>query len=162
MSERERNTDFLKRMILFAHPDEHRKLEADISQVRRKQHCVQRAAQLMILFGLISAVALGYGAVLEENCPRFFTTFICGLGLASPVCLAFFLVLLVNYRRELNRLLEECRQLIAKIMKDRLGRVGTTTFTGAQAEDGDPGLGHLYCQSEVPRSPCLHQRITIR
>ncbi len=145
MTEHERNTDFLRRMILFAHPGAHRKLEADIAQVRRKQHCVQRAVQLVILLGLIGVTAFGYGAVLEGNLhygqSRFITTFVCGLGLASPVCLATFLVLLVNYRRELNRLSEECRQLITKVMEHRLGRLGTTTLTGSQPEGGDPGRG---------------------
>ena len=153
MTEYERNTDFLRRMILFAHPEEHRKLEADISQVRRKQQCVERAVQLMILLALISVAAFGCGLVIEEDflrTSRFITTLICGLGLASPVCLATFLVLLVNYRRELNRSLEECRQLITKVMEYRLGRLATTTLTGSQSEDGDPGLSTSTASQKRP------------
>ncbi len=128
MSERERNTDFLRRIILFAAPEEHRKLQADISHVRRKQHSVRRAVQLVFLLALISTAAFCYGAVFEENflrTSRFITTFICGLGLASLVCLPTFLMLLVKYRRDLNGLLEECRQLTTNVMKYRLGRLGT-------------------------------------
>ena len=147
MTEHERNTDFLRRTILFADPEEHRKLEADISQVRRDQRCVQKAVLLMILLALISAAAFCFGMVLEENFPygesRFITTFICGLGLASAICLATFLMLLVIYRRKLNRLLEECRQLTTKVMETRLGRAGTTTSPGPQSEAGDPGLARL-------------------
>lgn len=145
MTEHERNTDFLRRIILFADPEQHRNLRADISQVCRKQHCVQRAVQLMILLALISAVAFAYGAVFEEDflfrSSRFMATFICALGLASSVCLATFLMLLLSYRRELNRLLEKCRQLIIKVMEDRLGSLGTTSLSGSQSEGADLGLG---------------------
>ncbi len=140
MTEHEKNTDFLGRMLLFVHPQEHHRLRADISQVRRKQYCVQRAAQLMLLLALISAAVFGYGVVFDWNFlrkSRLIATVICGLALASPVCLATFLGLLVNYRRELNRLSEECRQLITKVMESRLGRLGTATLTGSESEDGD-------------------------
>ncbi len=143
MTEHERNTDSLRRSILFADPEEHCKLETGISQVRREQRCIQRAVLMMIPLALVCAAAFGYGAVLEDNFPygesRLVATFICGLGLASAVCLATFLMLLVIYRGKLNRLLEECRQLTAKVMDARLGRLGTTTLTRSRSEGGDPG-----------------------
>ncbi len=108
----------------------------------------------MILLALITAAAFGYGAVFEETFlfrgRRFITTFICALACASPVCLATFLMLLVKYRRELNRLLEECRQLITKVMEDRLSRLGTTTCTGSQSQTGDPPLGRPLLPLENP------------
>lgn len=126
MSEHEKDLAFLRQCIFYADADERHKLEERIAQVKRDERCVQRAAWLMALFTALIAAGLAYGAVLQENFPyeqsRFVIKLICELGLASLICLVAFMGLLMAYRRELNRLREECRRLATKLLENRLGK----------------------------------------
>jgi hypothetical protein len=126
MTEHQRETAFLRRLMVLDTSGEGRKLEKRIAQVQLDERCVKRVAWLMALLISLSAVGLAYGAVLVEDFPygksQLVLKFIYVLGLASLICLAAFACLLMAYRRKSNGLREECRQLITKLLEPQLGK----------------------------------------
>jgi len=144
MSEHQKETAFLRRLISFDHSDERHKLDEGIIQAQRDGQCVRRAAALMALFTALGAVGVGYGAVLQENFPygksRFVLDLLCGLGLASLICLLSFGALMLAYRRKLNSLREEGRRLVITNLEARLGQplvmVSETTRLGFSGQKG--------------------------
>lgn len=126
MSEHQKDTEFLRRLLVYAETEEHRKLDRRIAQLQRDEHCVQRVALAALLFVLAAVAGLAYVAILEDNFPynqsKLLVTVFCDVGLASLICLVDFVVLLVVYRRRLNRLREECRQLVKRLIDLHLGR----------------------------------------
>jgi hypothetical protein len=126
MTEHQKETAFLRRMILFGDTKECRKAVEEIAELQRNERCIRRAMLLMTVFAALSSVALSYGEVLQENFPYgmspFVMALICGIGLAALICLVVFSSLLVAYRRRLNRLREECRGLITKLLESQLGK----------------------------------------
>ena len=125
MSEHQKDTEFLRRIIVYDDTEEHHELEKRIAQVKRDERCVLRAAFAAALFALAALVGLGYVALLETNFPynesQLFVTVLCDVGLASLICLVGFSVLLMVYRNRLNRLREECRHLVTKLVELHVG-----------------------------------------
>jgi hypothetical protein len=138
MSEHQKETAFLRRLIAFDHSKERHKLEEGIAQAQRDGQCVRRAAALMALFTVLGAVGVGYGAVLQENFPygksRFVLDILCGLGLASLICLLSFGALMLAYRRKLNSLRAEGRRLVITNIEARFGQPLVTASEAARLE----------------------------
>lgn len=143
MTEHRKQTAFLRRIIHFDGTDDCRRLEERIAQVERDERCVQRVAWLMALFTLLAVSALAYGAALLENFPynqaRFVIKAICAVGLASVICLAAFLGLLMVYRERMNQLREECRRLVIRVPGSNHDRPHITSLrsNGVGASDGE-------------------------
>ena len=125
MSEHQIETAFLSRAILYDDSDAHRQLEKSIAQVLRDERCVQRMASLTTLFLVLAIAGVAYASVLEENFPYNTSEAVirvfCELVLASLICLAGFAGLLTIYRKKLNRLRNECRQLVVRLLESHLG-----------------------------------------
>ena len=121
MTEHEKETAFLKQIIVFDDTEEGRKLEARIAQVQCDERCVKRAAGLMILLAALGGAGLAYGAVLQDNfsagTSHFVIRLLCEIGLASLISLFALSGLLMVYRRKLNRFREECRCLVGKLLE---------------------------------------------
>ena len=126
MSEHQKDTEFLRRIIVYDDTEEHRDLEKKIAGVQREERCLQRVALAAALFTLVAIVGLGYTAILEENFPynqsQMVVTVLCDFGLASLICLVGFAVLLLVYRNRLNRLREECRHSVVRLIEVRMGK----------------------------------------
>jgi hypothetical protein len=141
MNEHQRHTEFLREIIRYDDTEERHKLEGRIVEVQRDERCVKRAARLMALFVALSAAGVGYGAVLQDNFPYgkfgFLVRFICELGLAAVICLAVFAVLLAVYRVRLNRLRDEFRKVVNRILESQLGKAQVAKSRGARLEAGD-------------------------
>ncbi len=135
MTEHQKETAFLRHLILFDHTDEGGQLEKSIAEVQRDECCVKRAAWLMGLLISLSAAGLAYGAVLVEDLPygnsRLLLKPIIVLGLASLISLVTFAGLLMAYRRKSNLLREQCRGLIKKLLERQLGKPRLATFLGS-------------------------------
>jgi len=123
----EQEIEYLRKLIGFDKTDEHVKLEGKIVQAQREERSVLRAVSLMGLLFSGSAVALLYGAVLQDSflfredsdsTLRLILVF----GLASLISLLVFLWLLMNCRRKLTNLRAECLYLATKIMAARQAR----------------------------------------
>lgn len=138
MTEHQRETAFLRHLIVFDNTEQGRKLEKSIVQVQLDERCVKRGAWLMALLALLSAVGLAYGEVLVEDLPfgraRFVLKLICVFGLASLISLAAFVGILMAYRKKSNGLREECRRLITKLLELQLGKPCLTPLPGAGVE----------------------------
>lgn len=124
MSEYQKQSDFLRKLVMYDDTPENRALCERLSVVERSEKCTQCACRLVGLIALLGLSGLGYAAVLL---PQFFdnsTHFIvrlCGaLGLGSGLCLAVFLGLWYSYRRAANRLHAQCRLSISKMLAQKI------------------------------------------
>lgn len=135
MSEHQIETAFLRRVILYDDSEEPLKLNKSIAQVQQDERCVQRMAAAMALFLMLGLACVGYGVILQENfpynLPRPVINVFCGLVLASMICLVAFAGLLAVYRMKLNRLREECRRLVARLLESHLGKPHIPTLAGS-------------------------------
>ena len=135
MSEHQKETAFLWSVILYDDGDGPLKLNKSIAQVQQDERCVKRVAWAMVLFLLLGLAGVGYGAVLNEdfpyNLPQPVLNFFCELVLASLICLVAFAGLLTVYRRKLNRLREECRQAVLRLLESHLSKAHIPTLPGS-------------------------------
>jgi hypothetical protein len=126
MSEHQIQTAFLRSVILYDPGEEPLKLNQSFAQVQQDERCVKRFAWATALFLLLALAAVGYGGVLQKNfpysLPHHFINVVCGLVLGSLICLVAFAGLLAVYRRKMNRLREECRRLVIRLLESRLGK----------------------------------------
>ena len=143
MTEHQRETAFLRRLIHLDRTEERRKLDGRIAQLQRDERSVQRAAGLMVLFITLGLAGLAYGTVLQENFfyggTHLVMEMIFAVGIASLVCLIVFIGLLMVYRRRLNRLREECRRLVAKLLQSHLPESHVTPVVAPDNRDAAQG-----------------------
>ena len=132
MSERERDTAFLRKCLTYDDSAERHKLEERIVQAQGNERCVRRAVRLMAVLTMLGAAGLCYAAIFMEFpltplqfiTPLFNKVF-CVLGVGSLICMLAFWGLGVLYRKELEKRREECRGLATKLFEARLGKPGT-------------------------------------
>src|SRR5689334_14766378 len=107
MNEHQRETAFLKQVILYEDTTERQNLEEKITQAQRDERCVRRAVWLMVLVIALSMAGLCYSAIFLTEYPRtmselvapFMSKVCCALGLGSLLCLLVFAGLGVSYRK---------------------------------------------------------------
>lgn len=124
MTERERQTEFLMRLLVLAEPKAERDLQARIEQAHHDERCIRFALTLVALIGGFALCGLGYCSVLH---PEFFNSttptlvkVFCAVGLGSLICMTVFVCCWLWYRSTSNRLYEECRQLVMDAIQARL------------------------------------------
>lgn len=134
MSEHQKQTDFLKRCLLYDDTAESRKLAERIAQAQQDQCRVRRGLRLMSVLAVLAVVGLCYSAVFLAYYPQsilgftthFITQFFCVLGLVSTICLLVFGYLGVVYRLNLDQRREQCRQFVTKVLESRMGKPAIT------------------------------------
>ena len=121
MSKRQKQTAFLKSLVLHGNMGNRVQLQERIDKAERDELCAWRALWLVSLLAFFSICGICYSAVLI---PEFFQSsshvavnFFYGLGLASLVCAIAFLFSWLWCRGALNRLHEECRHLITAMLE---------------------------------------------
>ena len=143
MSEHERETAFLRRVLLYNDCDEHRKLDKSMAQVQRDERCVQRMAWTMVLFLMLAMTPAAFGAILQANfpynAPQPVIDVFCAFVLAALICLLGFGALLTVYRGRLNRMREESRQLVTRFLESRMGKAHTPELPGNDPVFHDDG-----------------------
>ena len=126
MSEREKDTTFLRQCIVYEDSAERHKLEESITQLQRNGRCMRRAIGLMAMLVALATAGLSCSAVLLADYPQNMTQFInkvfCALGLGSLICLMAFAGLAAVYRTELDQCREECRRLARKLLEGRVAK----------------------------------------
>lgn len=151
MSERERETSFLRRLIPYDGGDEGGKLEASLAQVLHDKRCMHNFAAVMALFPVLAAIAVAYETMLLGNFPNdgphVGLRVLCELGLASLICLAAFGGLLLGYHKKLNRLRKECRQLATRLLEAHLEEVDLAALPGSERgphdREASPGAAEV-------------------
>src|SRR5689334_7275976 len=147
MSEHERETAFLRRIITFDDTDERHKLERRMGEVQRDERCVKRIAWLMALLGGLGLAGLAYGTLFAERFSygdsRVVWEILCILGLASVISLVVLACFLIGCRQKLNGLREECRRLVTKLLESRLSKPHATELESRPAVTSrhEPGKG---------------------
>ena len=126
MSDRERETAFLRRCIGYEDSEECHDLEARVTQAQQNERSVRRAVWLVIALTAVAVAGLCYAAIFLPDFPRSNSQVAVkvfgALGLASLICLPGFLGYWGIYRKELDVRREECRRLAAQLMESRLGK----------------------------------------
>jgi len=138
MSEHERETEFVTRIIGYADTSERQTLEERMGKTRRDERCVRRAAYLMLLFAGLAIAGLCYAVIFAADFPLDMTQLLTRpaikalsvVALSSLTCAVAFIALGLLYRREFNRHREECRRLGIKLLEARLGRPRTPVNNG--------------------------------
>ena len=124
MTERDRQTEFLMRLLVLADSKAEGDLQARIQQAHHDEKCIRFAFTLVGLIGGFAIAGLGYCAVLHpeflENSTPTLVKIFCAIGLGSVICMIVFLVCWLWYRNTSNRLYEECRRLVLETIHARL------------------------------------------
>lgn len=124
MTERDKQINFLKQLLVLAGPTCERTLQARMAEAEHNEKCVWYAFILVALIGGFSICGVGYSAVLH---PEFFDSsmptlvkLFCAVGLGSVICMIVFLACWLWYRAISNRIYDECRQLVMDLLQERL------------------------------------------
>jgi uncharacterized membrane protein len=149
MSEHQKQTDFLKRCLLYDDTAESRKLAESIAHLQNSERRVQYGLRLMGALAVLAVVGLCYSAIFLPYFPQnmlgftthFITQVFCVLGIVSMVCLLVFAYLGVVYRKNLDQLREECRQSVAKCMETRMGKSESILVPARDSGVGDVNGG---------------------
>lgn len=123
MSEHQKQTAFLKKLVMHVDTPENRALCERLTQTEHSERCTQCACRLVGLIALLGLAGLGYAAVLLpqffDNSTHFIVRICSALGLGSTACFAAFLMLWYSYRRATNQLHAQCRIVIAKMWAEK-------------------------------------------
>src|SRR5881296_2432198 len=97
MSERQKQTQFLRELMCSHECNHCRELQGRIIKAERDEHCMRSAVRLAFVLGLLSASGLGYSVVFlpeffQNNTPMPVRVF-SALLLASAICLLAFMAL---------------------------------------------------------------------
>ena len=121
MSERQKQTEFLKTLLGYEDTEERRALEARLHKAERDERCLRRACGLVSLMAFFSLAGLGYSAVLVpeffHNATPWLVKFFYALVLGSAFCLTVFTSLWLWYRSVSNRHCGECRRFFLAVLE---------------------------------------------
>jgi hypothetical protein len=124
MSEYRRQSAFLKNLLAYDEAPSTLALQERLVTAERNERCIFSACRLVAAIGILSLFGFGYTAVLL---PQFFDSsshvlikLFSALGLGSGMCLFVFVGLWLWYRATANKLREEGRQAIMRLLEARL------------------------------------------
>jgi len=124
MTERDRQTDFLMRLLVLADCTGDKELEGRIQQAQHDENCLRFAFTLVGLVGGFALAGLGYCAVLHpdflNNSAPTLVKIFCAVGLGCLICMLVFLACWLWYRNASNKVYEECRQRVLDAIRARL------------------------------------------
>lgn len=130
MNDRQRQTEFLRKCLLYDASTESQTLGERIRQLQHNERCVGRRVWLMVLIEALALAGLAYLAIFMDDFPqnmpgfmaRFITQLFCVMGLSALICVTVFLGLQTVYRKRLSDGREECRRLATKFLESRLAK----------------------------------------
>jgi hypothetical protein len=138
MSKRQKQTAFLKTLILHGNVEDRLQLHERIKRAEREEQCAWRAFLLVSLLALFSCVGLCYSAVLIpeffQNSSHIIVRFFSGLGLASLISAVAFLGFWIWCRAVLNRVQEECRRFVMTMLEPHGRTRGSHLFIPNRTE----------------------------
>jgi hypothetical protein len=124
MTEYRKQTAFLKELMDLDESAENRLLRDRLRIAERNERCVLGACGLVAIIALFGLAGLGYSAVLLrqffDGHTHVLIKFFGALGLGAGLCLIFWLGLWFYYRCAVNRVHEECRRQVTRMLENRL------------------------------------------
>lgn len=135
MSEYQKETAFLKRMIALDRGSETRLLEARLSAAERNDRVVRQAMLGVALLLALALAGLGYAAILLPDFPfnrsQLVLKLFLALALGSGLCLVAYACMWLRCRRFLNRLRAECRRALEAALENRCRTADPAACSGA-------------------------------
>ncbi len=121
MTGRQKETRFLKTLLMSHDSAECHVLKERIKLAEQDEKCIRSAVYLVSILGLLSFSGLGYTAVLVPEFAQFHshlaTKFFCALGLGSVIGVSIFLVFWLRYRMATDRIYDECRLFVHSMVE---------------------------------------------
>ncbi len=116
MSERQKQTAFLKKLLDKEESGQRERLQEEIFQAEQNEKCVRSAMTGVGVVALLCVCGLCYEAILAadlfQDTTYLLTRLFGYLGLGSLICWVVFLGSWAWYRALTNRLYEDCRRLL--------------------------------------------------
>ena len=124
MSERQKQSDFIKHLLACDDCVEHRQLAERLASSEKDERCLRRACRLVIVVTMVALAVLGYLTVLpaEESNARIaqiMHNYFQVLALGSGMCLGVFVALVFWQRSLVQRLYDEGRHFITAQVQNR-------------------------------------------
>ena len=120
MSEYRKQAEFLKLLLEYDETPESHALRERLTIAERNEYSIYSACRLVGMVGILALFGLGYSAVLLpsffDRSSHFLIQLCSALGLGSTLCLAVFVGLWLWYRGTSNKVREECRRSISKLI----------------------------------------------
>src|SRR5882672_8944211 len=140
MSEHRKQSEFLKKLVMYDDIPAHRALCERLASAERNERCLLLACRLVGLIAAVALAGIGYSAVLLpeffDNATHVVLRFFSALSLGSALCFLVFLGLWFWYRSHTNRIHDECRCVVTALLEARL-KTTTTTFYPVLMEDAN-------------------------
>jgi hypothetical protein len=131
MSEHQKQAAFLRALMAYEDGIEHQLLKERLCAAEKNERCLVYACRLVGCLVLVGLAGLGYSAVLLpqffDNSPHVLIQFFSALGLGSMMCLGVFGGLWFWYRIAVNRVYDECRKVVMRMIEVRF-KTSSTTF----------------------------------
>jgi hypothetical protein len=138
MSERERETAFLRWIIRHDRTAESHAVEEEIDRLQGQVRVLRRAMVWILGLAALAGIGLLYAVILSSDYPdnmwrfsrQFSVRIPCALELASLVCLLCFMGLGVVYQQQLDVQRQKARRLAERLLTPQAG-------AGARAPSSD-------------------------
>lgn len=138
MSERYRQTEFLKKLIQFSDTEPARHLQERLHQAQQDENNLRRKICGVIFLFFLALVGFGYTAIFVPEAynvsfhwlVRIFSV----LALAAVLCLGIFVPYWCSYRRLVNRIQEEARGLVHSTLGTARGEEGAASREASRTE----------------------------
>src|SRR5438046_9837250 len=123
MSQRKKESRFIKSLILCDDSSHCHELQEKIKRAEKDEKCMEGALWLVLVIGMLSVSGLGYSAVFVPEFSRFSshiaTRICCAFALASCICVGIFFFLWLGYRAATNRVYDECRRFAHGLVESK-------------------------------------------
>jgi hypothetical protein len=116
MSYCERETEFLRDMLVGDDKSEYRELQAQLAQAHRALTCIRRASRRVVLLMLLCVAGIGYSAVFipefVEGRPHYLISIFITVILACLICLATYCALWLWHSHTAAKIRVLCRKAL--------------------------------------------------
>lgn len=163
MSEYQKQTAFLKKLVLHEDTPSNRALCERLAAVERNERALRCASRLVGLIAMLGLAGLCYSAVLLpqffDNSTHLVIRLCTALSFGSSLCFALFLGLQYSCRYSADRLHAECRVVISKMLAAKLTGFSESTSEPVIGDEPKVKIAVLRHPSEDPalEKPSLRQ-----
>ena len=134
MSDHQKDTEFLKRLIHCEDSETSRQLESRISEAETRERIVRCALAQVAILAALAISGLCYAAILlpdfPQNRSQLILKIFLALALASGISLVTYLGVWIRCRFALNGLRDQCRDFISSALERGWDRLKTIPFPG--------------------------------
>lgn len=141
MSDHQKDTEFLKRLIHCEDSEQSRRLESRICEAETRERIVRSAVAQVAVLAALALSGLCYSAILlpdfPQNRSQLILKIFLALALASGISLLAYLGVWLRCRFTLNGLRDQCRDLVSAAFERGWGHLKTIPFPGTTVQQSD-------------------------